>query len=128
MADPSQIEDLLTAVRNGEKLTVSELLDSDALDAYIEQNGGKLLLEFPSCEIAELLILKGANVDAVCEDGKTLLNKAASRGDVEIMHLLMFYGATKWNCCVDGRKFFKRLFANSLLSSQLLGKLCLNPL
>jgi hypothetical protein len=63
------------------------------------------------------LILQGADV----EDGKTLLNKAASRGDAKMMYVLLVYGATKWEDRADGRKFFRHFFANCLLSSELSG-------
>jgi ankyrin repeat protein len=121
MIEPSKNEDLRNAVRRGENGTVRELLDSNGFDEYIKQNGGKLLLGCPSLEIAELLILKGASVNTVFEDGETLLNKVASLGDAKMVNFLMCYGATTWNRCPGGRKFFKRLFANSLLDPLLSG-------
>jgi ankyrin repeat protein len=121
MIEPSKIEDLRNAVRLGDDGTVRELLDSNAFDKYITQNGSKLLLRCPRLDIAELLILKGASINAVFEDGETLLNKVASLGDARMVNFLMCYGATTWNRCPDGRKFFKRLFANFLLNPLLSG-------
>jgi hypothetical protein len=121
MIEPSKIEDLRNAVRWGDDGNVRELLDSNAFDEYLKQNGGELLPGCPSLEIAGLLILKGARVDTVFEDGETLLNKVASLGDAKMVNFLMCYGATTWNRCPGGRKFFKRLFANSLLNPLLSG-------
>jgi ankyrin repeat protein len=121
MAKLRNPERLLTAVLAGKESTTRRLLKSGKYDAYIKQHGGKLLFECTSPDIARLLILEGANVNAVRKDGKTLLNKAASPGDAKMMHFLLSHGATKWNDCVAGRKFFRRLFANCLLSSKLSG-------
>jgi hypothetical protein len=108
-------------VRKGEEDTVSRLLDTDAFDEYIEQNGGELLPGCPHLDIADMLIRNGASVNAVCKDCKTMLNKVALLRDAKMMYLLLDYGATRWNRCLDRRIFFKRLFANSLLNPLLSG-------
>jgi ankyrin repeat protein len=140
------ISSLYEAVVKNKKRSVSRLLETNALNADIMRNAGTLLsycqdteiavwliergadvemknsegntplADTRNIEMARTLVKYGADVDAVGKDDVTVLNKAASRGDVAMMLFLLHKRATRWNHCTDGYIFFEVLFDNFLLS------------
>jgi ankyrin repeat protein len=141
------ITQLTIAVINSDEREVNRLLCSRELDGQIRQYGGDLFLNCHNSQIAELLIDNGADpkkknsegntplaltrslevaqtlvdygadVNAVCNGEKTVLNRAASQNDAVKVLFLMHKRATKWNPCKDGERFFKQLYANFILFS-----------
>ena len=84
---------LMVAARGGHGQIVRSLLDSSA-DMLLQDAQGNTALHYAkSGEIAQLLIDRGAVVDARSREGDTPLSKAADRGYLDVVGTLLASGA-----------------------------------
>jgi len=88
---------LLRAVRSGDDQAVAGLIDIGHADLQVmdgEKNSPlHLAAHMGNLRAAELLIERGALVDALDEDGQTPLHAAAYDGNLEVVKLLIESGA-----------------------------------
>jgi hypothetical protein len=100
---------------------MAEMLIKNGVNPNWKNSKGNTPLgDMRNIDVARTLVMNGADFNAVGANNMTVLNKAASRKDSAKVFFLIQQGATKWNDCAKGHKFFKDLFANFLLLSGML--------
>jgi ankyrin repeat protein len=89
-------QELIDAVRNGDKELVARLL-ADGADVKVTRNQGLSALHFAvfegNKEIAELLLAHGVDVNVADNNANTPLHAAASQGMAQMVALLLAKGA-----------------------------------
>ncbi|MBA8666815.1 ankyrin repeat domain-containing protein [Holosporaceae bacterium 'Namur'] len=87
--------DLITAIKDTNEETAKQLLEQDGstYSEYIKSKALRLAAQFDMVELANILINKGAAINATDSRGNTPLIFAAESGDISSMQLLLSKGA-----------------------------------
>ncbi|WP_053332722.1 ankyrin repeat domain-containing protein [Candidatus Jidaibacter acanthamoebae] len=88
-------QDLITAIKDANEEAAKQLLEQDGstYSEYIKSKALRLTVQFNMAEIANILIIKGADINATDSSGNTPLIFAAESGDISSMQLLLSKGA-----------------------------------
>ena len=103
---------LFDAVKRNDINSAKHLIRKGAAVNVRNEVGNTLLVYCHASKMVKLLIDSGADVNAVCDDGMTALNKAVCGAHLDMARFLITKGANKWGDCDAGNSAFSRLFWN----------------
>ena len=101
---------LFDAVKSNKVNIAKRLIKKGAAVDVRNEVGNTLLVYCHDSTMVKLLLDSGADVNAVCGDGMTALNKAICRAHLDMARFLINKGANKWSDCYAGNGAFCRLF------------------